>query len=557
MKLIKYLFTLVLLTIVSSCQTEHQEANLIVTNATIWTGNKNQPLAEALAVSGDTILAIGSMEEVMALKGANTIISDQNGKFITPGFIDSHVHLFFGGFNLASVKLRDAKTPAEFIQRIADFAKTQKPGTWIVGGDWDGKEWASLPEKSWIDSVTSEHPVFIMRLDGHMGLANSLALKLATIDKSVKNVEGGAIVRNKAGELTGIFKDNAMNLIFNQLPPPSNEAIDNALVAAMKYLNSNGVTSVHAVWDESDATGYLEGIERARKNNSLTTRIYTLGPLKNWKNIADKIEAQGKGDKWLKIDGVKGFVDGSLGSHTAAFNDPFSDISTDSGFFLHTETDLYSWISNADKAGLQVAVHAIGDRAIHFLLNTYEQLATENGTTDRRFRIEHAQHMAPADFERFAKLNVIASMQPYHAIDDGRWAEKLIGPVRIKSTYAFKSFFDAGATVAFGSDWPVAPATPLEGIYAAVTRRTLDDKNPEGWVPEQKITVEQALIAYTKNGAYASFEENSKGILEVGKLADFVILSEDITKIDPVKIRDIKIVQTYVGGKKVYEIKGN
>jgi predicted amidohydrolase YtcJ len=244
---------------------------------------------------------------------------------------------------------------------------------------------------------------------------------------------------------------------------------------------------------------------------------------------------------------------GALGSHTAAFLEPFTDDPSDSGLFMLPENDLYNWVSGADKVQLQVAIHAIGDRAIQTLLNNFERIQKENGDRDRRFRVEHAQHIAPIDIPRFAELNVIPSMQPYHAIDDGRWAEPLIGPERVKTTYAFKSLMDAGAKVAFGSDWPVAPGSPLLGIYAAVTRRTLDDKNPDGWVPEQKITAEQALIAYTINGAYASFEEDIKGTLAPGKLADFVIMSDNITKIDPIRIKDVKILQTYVGGKKMFD----
>lgn len=259
-------------------------------------------------------------------------------------------------------------------------------------------------------------------------------------------------------------------------------------------------------------------------------------------------------DNLLKRGGLKGFVDGSLGSHTAAFHRGYTDQPNDKGFFLNSAENLHEWISNADKNNFQVMVHAIGDSAIHSLLNVYEQIIAENGTKDRRLRIEHAQHLAPVDIPRFAKLGVIASMQPYHAIDDGRWAEEVIGAERIKTTYAFKSLIDANTKVAFGSDWPVAPAEPLQGIYAAVTRRTLDGKNPNGWVPEQKITVEQALIAYTKNAAYASHEEGIKGTLEVGKLADFVVFSEDLTTISPVKIKEVKILQTYLGGRKVYDI---
>lgn len=522
---------------------------MIITNAKIWTGNSVQPYAEAMAVSGDTIVAVGSAKEIMKFKGAGTEVSDLEGKFVTPGFIDSHIHFLMGSSNLASVQLRDAATPEEFIRRLADFARTQKPGTWITGGDWDGKGWESLPERSWIDSVTRDNPVFVTRLDGHMGIANSLALKLAGVDAKVKNIQGGTIVRDQAGELTGVFKDNAMDLIFNTIPSFSEEQTDNALIAGMNYLSSNGVTSVHAV----DAGGYADAIVKLRNDNKLILRVYAMTPVSAWESLKNKIESEGKGDKWIKYDGVKGFVDGSLGSHTAAFIEPYTDMPADSGFFVNSEEDLSRWITDSDKAGLQVAIHAIGDKAINYLLTAYEWTAKVNGQRDRRFRIEHAQHIAPADIERFAQLNVIASMQPYHAIDDGRWAEEVIGPERIKTTYAFKSLFDAGATVAFGSDWPVAPATPLEGIYAAVTRRTLDGKNPDGWVPEQKITVEQALKGYTVNGAYASFEENIKGTLEPGKLADFAVLSDDITKMDPIKIREARVLQTYVGGKKVFD----
>lgn len=522
---------------------------MIITNAKIWTGNPEQPLAEAIAVTGDKITAVGSHREVMRLKGGNTVVVDVNGRFITPGFIDSHIHFYQGGSNLASVQLRDAATPEEFINRIAAFARTRKPGTWILGGDWDGKGWDTLPDKGWIDSVTPDNPVFVSRLDGHMGLANSEAMKLAGITGSVRDVAGGTIVRDAGGQPTGVFKDNAMDLIFEKVPEADNDEVDNALVTAMNYLASNGVTSAHAV----DAAGYADAVERLYKAGKLITRIYVMGPVSTWNSMSAKIENTGSGDAWIKYFGAKGFVDGSLGSHTAAFMEPYSDMKTDSGFFVNSEDDLRNWISDADSAGLQVAIHAIGDRAIHFLLDTYEQTERKNGERDRRFRIEHAQHLAPSDIARFASLSVIAAMQPYHAIDDGRWAENYIGPERVKTTYAFRSLLDAGATIAFGSDWPVAPATPLEGIYAAVTRCTLDDRNPGGWVPEQKISVEEALYAYTVNGAYASFEEAIKGSLQPGKLADFVILSDDITSIDPDMIRNTVVLQTYVGGRKVFD----
>jgi predicted amidohydrolase YtcJ len=522
---------------------------MIIINAKIWTGNDKQPVAEAMAVAGDTIVAVGSNREVMRHRSNDGTVIDLGGRFVTPGFIDSHVHLLQGGSNLASVQLRDASTPEEFITRIRDYAAMQKPGSWILGGDWDGMGWESLPRKDWIDSVTPDNPVFVSRLDGHMALANSLAMKLAGVDRRVRDVSGGTIERDGVSEPTGIFKDNAMDLISVKIPEQSDEEVDRALVAAMNYLASNGVTSVHGV----DAAAYADAIDRVRARGEQITRIYYLKTISRWDELKEQIEREGKGDSWVSRGGVKGFVDGSLGSHTAAFIEPYSDLTTDSGLFVNSKEDLYRWISESDKAGLQVVIHAIGDRAINFLLNTYERVAGENGERDRRFRIEHSQHIAPGDIKRYAELKVIASMQPYHAIDDGRWAEEYIGPERMKTTYAFRSLIDSGATVAFGSDWFVAPATPLEGIYGAVTRRTLDGKNPDGWVPEQKITVEEALKAYTINAAYASFEEDLKGTLEPGKLADFVVLDRDITAIDPMEIWDMKVRQTWVGGKKVFE----
>ena len=530
-------------------QKNKQMADIIFTNATIWTGNENQPYAESFAIKGESVLAIGSNSDVLKFKGENTEIRDANGKFITPGFIDSHVHLLTGGFNLSSVQLRDAKTPDEFKKRIKDYTKTVEPGVWILGGDWDHELWGGeLPTKEWIDDFTKENPVFITRLDGHMSLANSLAMKLSGINNTTKDVEGGSIIRNSEKEPTGIFKDNAMSLIFKHIPDPSAKQTDKALQDAMYYVASNGVTSVHHM------VGYYKAIQRANKNKKMITRVYYAMPIESWKDLQIKIKKEGKGDHWLKIGGLKGFVDGSLGSHTAAFHQPYTDKPSDNGFFVNSEKDLYKWISKADKAGLQVMIHAIGDRAIDYLLDTYDQVEKENGDRDRRFRIEHAQHISQNSIKRFAELDVIPAMQPYHVIDDGKWAEKLIGSERMKTTYAFRSLIDSGAKPVFGSDWFVAPPIPLYGIYAAVTRRTLDDKNPKGWVPEQKITVEEALIAYTKNAAYASFDENIKGTLEPGKLADFVIINKDLFKINPAKIRDAKILQTWVGGKKVFDI---
>ncbi len=536
-----------------SCQNDKKTADLIITNATIWTGNVAKPYAQSMAIADDKIIAIGEIEEVMTFVKKETKISDLAGRFVTPGFIDSHVHLMTGGRSLLSVDLRDAKTPEEFAKRVGDFAKTIPANEWILEGNWDHTLWGGeLPHKDWIDDSTPENPVLIMRLDWHTALANSAALKYAGIDKNTPQVEGGTIEKDKNGNPTGILKDNAMNLVMDKMPPMTPKQKDKSFRAAMNYFLSNGVTTVHDVDGlNKDFESYTTA-KKYRAAGDLQVRIYAATPLNEWQQLT---EMKNESDQWLKTGCLKGFVDGSLGSHTAAFHDHYTDKKDDKGFFINTQENLYQWVSDADKANLHIMVHAIGDSANHALLNIYERVIAENGKKDRRFRIEHAQHLTEKDITRFAELGVIASMQPYHAIDDGRWAEEYIGAERIKTTYAFKSLLATDATLAFGSDWAVAPASPLMGIYAATTRRTLDDKNPDGWVAAEKITVEQALAAYTKDAAYASFEENIKGTLEVGKLADFVVLSENITEIAPHKIKDIQVFQTYTGGQKVYELK--
>jgi len=524
--------------------------SLAIVNARVWTGDARRPWADAVAVDGAHIAAVGSSAEVRKLAGAGTRVIDAHGAMVVPGFTDAHVHFIEGGFALQSVKLRDAKTKDEFVRRIAAYAKTLPAGTWILNGDWDHENWGGeLPTRQWIDAVTPHNPVWINRLDGHMNLANTAALKAAGVTRAVKDVDGGTIVRDASGEPTGIFKDNAMGVVERVVPSPSAELVDRALRAAMQHVNEQGVVAVHHMGGWGD----LAAFERAHKAGALTTRIYASVPLASWKRLVDTVKARGHGDEWVRIGGLKGFVDGSIGSHTAAMLEPFTDAPNDRGLMVNTEADVYHWTSEADKAGLQVLVHAIGDRAIRTQLDIFERVARENGPRDRRFRIEHAQHIAPSDMARFGRLGVIPSMQPYHAIDDGRWVDKVIGPERAKGTYAFKSLLVSKARLAFGSDWYVAPPTPLMGIYAAVTRRTLDEKRPGGWVPEQKIAVEDALRAYTSGGAYAGFSEGTRGILKKGMLADLTMIDRDLTRIAPETIRDARIVRTIVNGKVVYE----
>jgi predicted amidohydrolase YtcJ len=526
---------------------------LLLVNGVVWTGNPAQPEAEAVAITGGLIAGVGSTAELTARYPAAERL-DLGGRFVTPGFIDTHVHFVDGGFRLASVQLRDAATREVFVERIAKFAATVPAGTWITGGDWDHTLWGGeLPRRDWIDAVTPNHPVWINRLDGHMALANTAALRAVGVRDAIADVAGGEVVRNADGSVTGLLKDNAMDAVGAHVPDAPDDLRDRALDAAMDYVAAQGVTTVHMMGSWSD----LDVAARAWRASRLRTRIYAAVPLASWSRLGDVVTAgtygpAGRGDDWLRIGALKGFVDGSLGSHTAAFHAPFDDAPGDRGFFVTEPDELYAQIAGADRAGLHVAVHAIGDRANATLLDIFARVAGEHGARDRRFRIEHAQHLAPGDIGRFAALGVIPSMQPYHAIDDGRWADKVIGAERSRTTYAFRSLLDAGAALAFGSDWFVAPPTPLEGIYAAVTRRTLDGATPEGWVPEEKITVDEALAAYTRGGAYASFEETRKGMLAPGMLADLVVIDRDLRRIAPESIRDAKIVRTIVGGKTVY-----
>ncbi len=524
--------------------------SLAVVNTRVWTGDARRPWADAIAVRGDRIAAVGSGAEVHKLVSKDTRVIDAKGQMLVPGFVDAHIHFLNGGFRLASVQLRDARTPAEFTARIKAFAATVPEGTWILGGDWDHERWGGeLPRREWIDSVTPRHPVWVNRLDGHMALANTAALALANVSRTTLPVSGGAIVLGRDGEPTGVLKDNAMDLLWPSIPAPSAAVNDRALDAAMRFVAAQGVTAVHHMgsWDD------LAVFRRAHDAGTLRTRIYAAVPLSTWEQLRDTIAARGRGDAWLRIGGLKGYVDGSLGSHTAAFLQPFTDVPNDSGLLVTSPEDLYRWTSGADRAGLHVMVHAIGDRANRLQLDIFERVARENGTRDRRFRIEHAQHVAPADIPRFGALGVLPSMQPYHAIDDGRWADKVIGADRSRTTYAFRSLLDAKARVVFGSDWYVAPPTPLEGIYAAVTRRTLDDRTPGGWVPEEKIMVDEALRAYTFDGAYASFDEADRGRITRGQLADFVLIDRDLTRIAPEEIRDARVLLTVVGGRVVFE----
>ena len=538
----------------TACASPPRPADLVVFGR-VWTGDSTTPWASAVAISGDTVTAVGDSAALSRLIGQKTRVLANGQAMVVPGFMDDHVHFMDGGFQLAGVDLRPASSPSEFIGRLKDFAAERRPGEWIIGGDWDHERWPGtpLPRREWIDSVTPNNPVFVQRLDGHMGIANSLALRLAGIIKATKDIPGGVIVReSKTGEPTGVLKDEAMNPVFAAIPAPTAGQRDAALGRALAYAAAKGVTAIAYV---SVPFADLGAFQRAKAAGRLTLRAALFFPLSEWKWVADTVAAMGRGDDWLRIGGVKGQVDGSLGSTTALFYHPYDDEPTTSGLLTTPEGWLRRWIGAADSAGLQVAVHAIGDRANGLLLDIYDSVAKAHGPKDRRFRIEHAQHLRPQDIGRMARMGVIASMQPYHTIDDGRWAQKRIGPERIKTTYAFRSILETGGHLAFGSDWTVAPIDPILGIYAAVTRRTIDGKNPVGWVPGQKVSVEEALRAYTVENAYGVFAERTRGMLKPGYLADLVLLDQDLTAIPAEAIEGVQVRATVVGGKVVYELR--
>lgn len=521
-------------------------------NGKVYTVNDNQPTAQAVVVEQNKIIFVGSNEDAKKFIDPSTNVIDLKGKLMLPGFIDNHVHFITGGFYLLGIDLRPANSTNEFKQILKNYAQ-KHPGKWITGGYWDHEKWEvkDLPTKGMIDEVVSNQPVFVDRLDGHMGVANSFALKLAGITKDTQSPDGGLIVKDPiTGEPTGVLKDNAMYLITKHIPDPTSEENYDALIAALDEAKKLGITSVHDI-TYGDA---LDAFEKAKSEGKLTCRIFTRWPISDYQSLVDKNIKIGYGDDYIKMGSLKAFADGSLGSSTAWFFDRYDQDTLTTGLAMDIISDgrMEKWCSDADKNGLQLSVHAIGDKANSYMLDLYEKIINENPKWDRRFRLEHAQHVRFEDVKRFAELGVIASVQPYHCIDDGVWAEKRIGPERIKYTYPFKSFLDAGVKLCFGTDWYVAPLNPLLGLYAAVTRRTLDDKNPDGWIPEQKISIEDAIKCYTINSAYASFEENIKGSIEAGKLADLIVLSDDILTIDPVKIKDAQVEMTVFDGKIIY-----
>jgi predicted amidohydrolase YtcJ len=534
-------------------------ADLVLLDGAIWTVNKAQPEAQALAVWRDRILAVGSSAEISKLAGQKTQVIDLKGRRVLPGFHDSHVHFLSSGMRLSQVALKDAKDEAEFGKRLSEFDRKLTPDRWLLGGEWDHDRTfgGKLPTAEMLDKYVPKRKVFLRRYDGHMALVNTRVLKEAGITKDTPDPVGGVIYRKPGTkEPTGLLRDHAMGLVTHLIPPPSEAEILEAVRSALFEARRFGVTSIQDMDGSGTATRQklFRLYQHLARTGQLTLRVKLYWPLREWETLARLGVVVAFGDGWVQIGSLKDFIDGSLGSSTARMYEPYENEPESTGIYLQPLSKLRERIEAADKAGLCVAVHAIGDRGNAELLDIFAEVAKANGKRDRRFRIEHAQHLRPQDYKRFKELNVIASMQPYHAIDDGRWAEGRIGKKRCASSYAIRSLLDAGAKVAFGSDWSVAPLNPLLGIDAAVNRRTLDGKNPKGWFPEQRITVKEAIEAYTLTPAYAAFQEKDRGSLEVGKYADLVVLSRDIlADAQRDHIAETEVLLTVVGGKVVYE----
>ncbi len=526
--------------------------DILFKNGNFWTGNPRDPSASYLACADGRITAVGRGKSQPDDVNGNV---DLRGYFAMPGFIDAHTHFRVGGASLSRLNLHSVRTELEFAEAVRSYAKSCPDGKWLLGGNWDHENLDSrrLPTKDLIDSFTTSIPVFLDRIDTHMALVNSKALELAGITRNTPDPPGGVIARDERGEPTGIVKDAAREMVLRLIPEPRMEDLVRDARAAVRLANRLGVTSVNDMSPERDMRAYIV----LREKGELTVRINVVLPIDRSRTLGSQdiqADAHAVTDEWIRLGAVKAFADGSLGAGTAWFFDAYEDdkgnygIATD----ILSSGELEKLATKADRNHIRLAIHAIGDKAVSRVLDIFERIQRQNPAWDRRFRIEHAQHLKDEDFSRFKKLSVIASVQPYHCADDGRWAEKKIGTRRAKSAFAFRRFLDEQIVLAFGTDWPVAPLNPLEGIHAAVTRTTTDGKHPGGWIPEQKIGLEEALRAYTYGSAFASFSESDEGTLEPGKLADIAVLSKNPLEVPLEEIKEIKAIMTVVGGKIVY-----
>jgi predicted amidohydrolase YtcJ len=532
------------------------QADIIFLHGDIYTGIAGQR-AQAIAVRGDRIVAVGSDAEIRKLKGKYTRVVDLGAHFVMPGFNDAHVHLANGGFEKLHVELAGARSLDEMLERIVASAKVTPAGDWLTGRGWDETLWPGqkLPTRQDLDPVTGDHPAVFTRVDGHISVANSAALKFAGITRSTPDPPGGKIDRDAQGEPTGILRETVKDDLLARIPPPSPAQRRRALELALAEAARWGITSVqdNSVWDDFLI---FEDLEREGK---LTMRIAEWLPFNAPLELLQAHRSHHpQSDSLLRTTMLKGFMDGSLGSRTAAMLAPYADDPGNTGLARYDQTKLDRMAVERVRAGFQLGFHAIGDLAVQMALDAFaavERDARQRGNLPSqgfRFRIEHAQVTTQEQVRRFKELRVIASMQPNHLLTDMRWAEARLGNERARHSYAWKEFLDAGVPLAFGTDYPVEPIAPLRGLYAAVTRCREDGKQP--YFPEEKLTIDQAIAAYTTGAAYAEFAEREKGLLQPGMLADFVVLDRDITKAPAPEILKTRALRTVVGGKTVYEL---
>jgi predicted amidohydrolase YtcJ len=522
----------------------------------IYTNDPQHPWAAALAVREGKIFCIGGIDTIMLECGggqedAETI--QLNGHFVMPGFNDAHVHLGAAGADMLAVPLNGAASVEELQKRLADAVATHKEGEWITGSGWDHTLWSvkAFPTKQQLDAVSPKNPVLLTHVSGHVAVANSAALKIAGITKDSPNPRGGEIEHDANGEPTGMLKeDSAMSLVAQNIPEPSDEQRRRGIELVLADVAKNGVTSVQDNSDWDDFLVYHDLREEKKLTVRITEWLHFTTPLGELQNMRSE---GGVSDSFLKTGALKMVTDGALGSRTAALLAPYSDDPSASGILTMDPAKLRQMAIERDKAGFQLAFHAIGDRANRVALDVFEAVAKANGPRDRRDRIEHAQVVAPEDFPRFASLKVIASMQPSHQTTDMRWAEQRVGPDRIKGAYAWATLQKSGARLAFGTDYPVEPISPMRGLYACVTRELPDGGPQGGWQPQEKISLDDCIRAYTSGSAYAQFEEGKKGELKRGEYADFVVLSNDLTKVPPSEFGKTRVLRTVVGGRTVYQ----
>jgi predicted amidohydrolase YtcJ len=575
----KFLFAvLVVLTMASLSFAQNQHADIIFVNGDIYTGSVlfhlpackdavgdpcspaiwsehyNTPAIRmmAIAVAGGKILAVGTNMQIQELKGPKTQVIDLGGHFVMPGFNDAHVHLGSGGFEKLNVNLIGCKSLDEMKQRIAARAKTAGSGEWIQGRGWDHTLWAKAetPTRADIDAVTGDHPAIFGRVDGHIAIANTAALKAAGITAQTPDPHGGKIDRDEKGEPTGILRETAMGAVFSKIPPPTAAQRRRAAELALADAASHGITSAQ---DNSDWEDFLT-YEQMEKEGKLTLRIAEWLPFDAPVEELQKKRAHHQGsDSMLHTTMLKGFMDGSLGSRTAAMLAPYNDDPKNAGIPRYEQEPLDQKAADRAKAGFQLGFHAIGDRGARMALDAFAYGMQKSDKRDFRFRIEHDQVIAPEDFQKFRNLGVIASVQPNHLLTDMNWAESHIGAERAKHSYPWREFLSGSIPLAFGTDYPVEPITPFRGLYAAVTRK--NEAGTKEYFPEQKLTMDEAIAAYTTGSAYAEFEETKKGQLQPGMLADLVVLDRDITKVEPAEILKTRVLRTVVGGKTVYEAK--